>query len=325
MEDSGAVLPEAVVTELAGSVMDAIDRDGPGAVAVTSPSPEGRRAVLGRVADHLEGGVERIDLRDQDTLPGLPSGGVVVIEDCQVLYERRIDGFDALDAFLRELVRSDAVVVMGWNRYAWQYVRQVHDVGRVVRGVVEVPDLSREQVQALLTERGGLEGIEILDDRDRSSRIFDIEWRDVTVAGSEQRLPVPRVDLSMLRSDGADEGAEEAVMRRVREVSGGIPGVVDRAWERGMQDGTVTYGALEQVEIGVDIDTLTARVLYTLLTNERIGVDHLGRLIGSEGVRQVLYRLEDDGIVVRGETGAMISPAALPAVIDALDRRRLLW
>jgi len=325
--DEDAVLPDGLATELTGAVMEAIDQAGAGAVAVTSPAPSGRRHVLDAIVDHIGADrVEQVALRDHETLPGLPSEGVVVLHDCQVLYERRIDGFEALDAVLREIVRSDAVVVMGWNRYAWQYSSQVHAIGRAVRETVAVPDLSREQVGVLLAETGALDGIEILDDRDRSSRILDMEWRSVSAVGFEQQLPVPRVDLSMLRSSSAeDEGAEEAVMRRVREVSGGFPGVVGQAWQDALQDGKVTYGALEQAHIGPEIDELTARVLYAVLTNERIGIDHLERLLGSDGVRRVLYRLEDTGTVRSEEGAVMLEPRALPVVVDALDRRRLLW
>lgn len=323
--ESGAVLPGAVTEELLDAVIEQLGQ-GEDVVPVTAPSASGREVVLDGLEERLDGAVERINLRDHEKLPGLPADGIVIVEDCQVLYERRIDGFDALDAFIRELMGSGASVVMGWNKYAWQYVSQVHGISTVAGGAIEVPALSSEEVRALLEEQGALTGIEVVDDRDRSSRLLDIEWRDVSVGGSERRLPVPRIDTSVLRSSrGEDEGAEEAVMRRVREVSGGIAGVVGPVWERAIRDGNVAYGELEAVPVGKEVDDLTARVLYTLLTNERITADHLARLIDADGVDRVLYRLERDAVVCSGQEGLTIHPLALPAVVDVLDRRRLLW
>lgn len=309
--------------EVVGPLLAAIDEQDRLVAAVTAPPAGGRAAALDRIEAELDGPVARVQA-GPGVVPELPEEGIVIVEDCQLLYERRIDGFEGLEQLRSAIMDSEATIVLGWDRYAWQYIAQVREIARLIDHVAGIPELSAAQMGQLLEERDVVEGIELIDDRDRSAKIVDIEWRRVGHGERQIGVPVPRVDIAALRGDMAEEAAEDAVVRRLTEAAGGLPGVAWQLWQAALHDGAVRYGDISATEVD-DIDAVTAWLLYIVLTNEQVSMDQLDRMVTDQDIEGLLYRLRQDEIV-RSEDGTVrLRVQAIPAVIDALDRRRLLW
>ncbi|MDY6780533.1 MAG: hypothetical protein SV760_08335, partial [Halobacteria archaeon] len=96
-----------------------------------------------------------------------------LLDGCERLYSRKIDGFSTLDQFVERMVSSDAVVVTSWNLYSWRYLTQVKGIDDCFDEVVELERLDFDGVVELLraeygdevpeTDRGDSDGVDLFE------------------------------------------------------------------------------------------------------------------------------------------------------------------
>ncbi|MDY6778666.1 MAG: hypothetical protein SVU32_08430 [Candidatus Nanohaloarchaea archaeon] len=305
---------EDCFTELEDSVSSEED------VAVVGPPFGGKEALLDHVADRE--GAERRSLSSLDAAPDLPAGRTVVIDDCHYLFRRRIDGFDRLDAFLDAVLDADVPVVTSWNRYAWNYLVQVRAVDRVFSRQVAVPKIGRSEVAALVDG-----DVTFVDDREEGSSSITGTGRAMfRLAGRTFEVPYPVINMETIRTwREADEPIEEVIHGRVATLGDGIPGVVRAVWEASVEDGRIGTKTLYEPP-KLEISDRDARVLQSLVFNEWVGHDELAGVLDVDRLDTVLRTLEHRELVRwDDEEGIGPEPAALPAIIDELERRRLVW
>ncbi len=173
---------------------------------------------------------------------------ILFVEDCQHLYRRQIGGFEALDAFLREIPSRDTLVVTSWNQYAWEYLEAVRATDRTFPLVITVPSLDRDEMATSIT--AGLDAFPTLvDDREEGlSRVVTTETRAIDLWGGRRvQLSVPKLDLTSLRSP--ESAARRRAMRDLAfeyltRSSGGNLGVAAELWERHTEDGRLDVQSL---------------------------------------------------------------------------------
>lgn len=124
-------------------------------IAVVSDPFADRTALLDEVVSAHSGTAERVRLSAHvDDVPDFPDSEMVVVENCQYLFGRRIGGFDILEAVANLLAADDRQFVTGWNRYAWNYLTAARHLDDLFPVAVSVQPLATEGMESVLPTDG---------------------------------------------------------------------------------------------------------------------------------------------------------------------------
>ncbi len=301
-------------------------------VAVVSDPFAGRRALLNYAAEVLGPAAGRISLEAvvDGELPDLTSHEVILLDDCQYLYSRQVDGFETLDRFLRAVVDSDALVVTGWNRYAWEYLDAVRDVGRHFPVQIRIPRLEDYQVADLLESKYG-PGLPAFVETGDAGRVKTLDFgrRPVDLwSGRTVGIPVPKLNLEYVTfrflSD-VEEGTRAVVFQKIATLSQGNPGVATALWERSVRDGEIAPAYVEEVDKTLELDDDAAFVLEIVVSKERVGRATLDAIVETEPIDTALQSLVEQGVVEVTDGTVSIVPERLHSSVRHLEGRQLIW
>jgi hypothetical protein len=271
-------------------------------------------------------GDEGTDADTDDTT----AAGALIVANCHYLFERRIDGFAALDDFLDRIALSETLVVTTWNRYAWSYLDAVRDVGDTFPTTVEIPRLDAEEIATVVEAHFGPDLPEIVDTGSAGrvkTVVFD-SWRVGLPRGRSLAVPYPKFNPAWTASwsvTGESEGLEAVTFEKLRRVSVGNPGVALAVWEESVVDGQIAPGYIEAFATDLDLDDDAATLLWTVVAQESVGIDRLIALFENRPVAAVVQRLVERGFVTVDDDRVTVPPRALHPAVVALERRGMLW
>lgn len=324
---------EKVATAVAGYLDDGVG----GNVAVVSDPYAGRESLVAYAESLLDGEFVQVDLDPSaadGTGPDLPDAGAdagaLVVTNCHYLFERRIDGFEALDDFLDRIALSETLVVTSWNRHAWSYLDAVRDVGDTFPTRVEIPPLDAEEIQTVIEAHYGPDLPDVVD-TGSAGRVKTVVFDRYPVGlpgGRSVSIPVPKPNPAWLASwsvSGAEAGVEAVVFEKLRRVSNGNPGVALAVWEDSVRDGEIAPGYVEAFETDLALDDDAAVLLWSVVATESVPVDRLTALFDRRPVETSLQGLAERGLVTVEDGRVAVAPQALHLAVAALERRGLLW
>jgi hypothetical protein len=316
-------IEDAVETHLEGSHAN---------VAVVAEPYAGRDVLLSKGEAHLGAAAGHVAFEEPVTDPEtleFPNREVVFVEGCHYLYERRVDGFDALDAFVERTAEADALFVTAWNRWAWDYVAAVRDVDRAFPETVEVPRLDAEAITALVQEHVD-ERPSFVESGDYGRvKTVDVDTTTVgSVAGRDVRVPVPEFNVEYLTAqDLGDEygDVERVVYERLARLSEGNPGVALALWADAARDGELSAAELDERDAPLELDDDEAFALTTVLCKERLSFDALDRLLDDVDVALAVQTLAYHDLVTVEDGVVSVTPERFHAAVEHLEGRRYLW
>lgn len=291
-----AYTPPAETVEAFEDCLDTAD-----AVAVVAAPWSGREALLDR-AEAREGSTTRVTLDGPtDEPPDIPAAGRVLVADCHHLYRREIDGFDPLAAFCRDLTRTDATVVTGWNETAWSYLDATTDVGTTFDQVFEVPPLDTDQAERLLFETTATDDPE-------------------TELAAYAESPSPDVDRKHVRARLTRllRGTAVDHLEGLVEDAAGNPRTIRTLFRCRTQQG------IDGRPGDPDVDYDRSYLLWLVLANEGLSVEQLAGRV-DRPIETALASLVREGLVTVEDGQVWVPPAAFPDVRAHLDGRRLRW
>jgi hypothetical protein len=328
MESAG--LEHAVDDAEREAIADAVSAFGESArphVAVVGDPFASRETLLDHAASLLDD-VARIEIAGLVDGPAdLPEAEAVVVDNCQYLYSRTVDGFAPLEAFADTLVDGDRLLVTGWNRHAWDYLSAVRSVDELFTVVVEVPPLSADALEALLTDVHDGPLPEFAADRRDRDGTLDDEDDGIALPGGRS-LSLSQVSLSQIRDELGDDTPEERrtrVFETIAAQSNGNPRVARALWDAAVVDDTISPGRVRDAVPEVTLTDDEAFTLTVVLANETVQRDRLRAIVGNRRYRRSLRRLRHQGLVSATDEAVSIRPVAVPSATDFLTRRRLLW
>ena len=256
--------------------------------------------------------------------------GALVVSDCHHLFDRHIDGFEALDAFRQRLALSDPLVVTSWNRHAWSYLDAVRDVGDSFPVTVEIPPLDADELRTVIEAHYG-PGLPDVVDTGQAGRIEEVVFDRYALplpGGRSVGIPYPKPNTAWLAArsaSGTEESVEAVVFEKLRRVSRGNPGVAKAAWEEAVTDGEIAPAYIEAPPSGLSLDDDAAFLLWTVVAMESASIDRLDDLFEDRPVEATLQDLVEQGLVTVTDRTVAVAPESLPVAVDALERRRLVW
>lgn len=311
-------LPLTTLLEDAEAFETAVDA-GEGPVAVIGAPFAGRHRVL----DHAEATLGGTRTRMQPS-PDLETVGdelddePLVIDACQHLFDRRIDGFGPLTEFLETLAARSEPVVTGWNAYAWSYLDAVRSVGDVFEHQFTVRKLARDDLASVIRSASSSLPTFRHDEWDAGL----VTRREIAVGEGDLTVPVPVVNRDRLRATfETTDDPETAVFERLTSISNGNPGVALALWERSQQNGEIRPSDIDPPTI--DLDHPGAFLLRIVLSEGVVSEPILTERFGN-GAERALGRIDRAGIISREGETIRLDPAGVPAAIDVTERRRIL-
>lgn len=310
-EEATAVLSDAEPFEAV------VEGDEPGPLAVLGDPYAGRERVLESAADRLD--ATHVRLQPDDGAARIREAlgnGPAVIEDCQHLYRRVIDGFEPLEEALDLLSTAEATVVTGWNRYAWTYLATVRNVEPVFPAVAEVGPIEAESLAELLLARYDSIPTFELDDFDGDD-LVSFRRHTVELAGRTLSIPIPEIHAS---PDRATVEPRDVVFERLAAAADGNVGVASALWERYRGD-AVRPSDIAVPESDLSLDREEAFALRALLAKERLRRDELDALV--DAPERVLARLRRGELATVDGDEVWLNPTAVPAAVEYTDRERI--
>jgi hypothetical protein len=323
LDDQFDAIESAVERHLGGDVAN---------IAVIAEPFAGRDIFLDYAQEEFGAASQRVSI-DQlvtDELPEFPNAEIVLVDNCHLLYQRKIGGFDMLEEFLDYIAGRESLYVTSWNRYAWSYLTAVSDVGRAFPERIQIPRLNASQIGDLLKSYHGTP-LPMFEEGTTSGRVdtFDLGWRETDIWGRSIHVPAVTFKseyfLSRFRTD-ADENVEAVLYQRIAKLSEGDPGVATILWDRSIQDNRIAPNDIQTVDKPLDLTLEESFVLEVILTNETITYDTLVETCEGIAIDRALQTLVGQGVVNIGDTKRIgLEPVRLYSVVEHLKRRQLVW
>lgn len=322
MRDFDRPIPaETVRDPLADAVAAFEDGDRPHVAVVGDPF-SGRATVTDQAASLLGDTAERVrfttPVESEDAL-GLPDADAVVVDGCQYLYTRRIDGFGAVERLADRLAAGERFFVTTWTTHAWNYLSRVRNVDDLFAVAVSLPPLDAGELEALLTAETEVEPTFAVGDVEDGP---DAEY-DVSLPGGTVSITLP--DLGNLRGSDDPSNVRERVFEAIARLSKGNPGVARAMWYQSLVDGEITLARVRSSVPTVDLPDEEAFALQVLLTKERLDRGVLRQVVGSRLYDRSLRQLLNQDVVTTESGTVALRPQAVPSAVAFLERRRLLW
>jgi hypothetical protein len=313
-----------------------------GNFAIIAEPFSGRSELLCKISDLCTERATKIPfghiVKDENFLQALEkSGEIVLVDDCHLLYSRKIGGFEKLDLFLDAVASSRKLFITTWSQFSWNYLRFIFPLERIFPNRIELPRLGVQGLKEMIMVTGQMNFAE--EEEAKKEEWLELQELSVDLGPIKKtlRIPVPRIDLSVLRSrfplkirssEQKDQASvEDRVFQRLRDASEGNPGVAKAIWERSVPEGkdAIKPGDIEKIQYKIDLNYDQAFMLYIILCMESISPEELKEMIEPyPEANRFIHELDRTGLISVDRGVLRIQPEALHSVESYLKSVRLV-
>jgi hypothetical protein len=268
------------------------------------------------------------------------SGNIVLVDNCQYLFSRKIGGFEKLDIFLNTVALSNKLFITTWNQFSWNYLRFVYPLESIFPVRIELPRLGPEQLKKMVMANCEWQMTFAEDAIAKDDQCFGFSEFSVVLPILKRsfRVPLPRIDYFALKcriqakiwpSKQKDAtSVEDRVFLRLKDVSEGNPGVAQAIWKKSVPSakGAIKPEDIIKPQYKIDINYSQAYLLYIILCRECVTIKELKGIIDpNTNIDRSVYDLERGGLISVENELASIRPEALHSIESYLKSMRLVW
>ncbi|VVB72397.1 Uncharacterised protein [uncultured archaeon] len=324
--------------------VEKLDSSARSNIAIIGDPFSGRSELLHKISELCQGRESKIFFSrlvgDENFLHIIEkSGDIVLVDDCQLLFSRKIGGFRKLDLFLNIVASSNKLFITTWNQFSWNYLRFLYPLESIFSFRIELPRLGQMELKNLVMSTCEWQMTFVEDKKIRKDQwlVFSELPVDLTLFKRTLRIPVPRLDYSALRSRfpakiGSSEpenetSVEDRVFQRLKDASEGNPGVAKAIWKRSTPkaEGSITPEDIIKPQYKIDLDYDQAFLLYNILCMECVSVEELTGIIGhNANVNRFIQDLKRTGLISIENELLSIMPEALHSIERYLKSVRLV-
>ena len=256
---------------------------------------------------------------------------IILLRNCHYLYTRSYGGFSVLEAFLDIISSTEKLFVTGWNRFTWDYLKEVSDIEYLFPVRIEVPKLDSKSLKNVIMSNVD-EKITFIDDRDFSEA--EKFWAPVNYKinmpfreKDEIRLFKPNFRaLKREKKTMTMEGLQNAVFLKITELADGKYELAEKIWKKSLKDNEIMLSRIPGPPSAGIPDLNESFVLSIILSMESITYDDLLKITGSDiSLRHILYRLINPGLIEETNNLYSINPEAVNFIINNLKKSRVVW
>ncbi len=319
-------------------IQDEIDRHDSGGyenIAVIAEPYSGIEHIFDKILGDNSQKINNIKLfspvTDTDFFSNLYAGKkIALVHNCQYLYTRKCGGFDILDHFMNLVSSEDRLFITGWNKFAWNYLKEITNIEDLFEVQITVPELDSKSIMNLImADAKG--SISFIDDREVKRDKF------LSVEKCQVRLPFLHTEKSVCklklnpgalkgRKSKTKEEIETEAFSKITKLAGGKYDIARIIWKNTMKDNELRLSKIPAVPTADISNFDEAYILSIIISMDTVGYEDLLEIAGSNiNLKQKLQSLKFSGLIEISDNLCRVNPEAVNSVIYELRKRRLVW
>jgi len=238
---------------------------------------------------------------------------IVIIEDIQNLYLRKVHGFTALQLLFQLTARTYKNVfwVMSTTIYTWQYLTKTINILEYFSYVIEMEELTNEQVISIIWKRNRISGYNIhfaasqlrLEDK----KFFKLE--------KDQQQPMLKKEFFSSLNSFAKSNVSLALIFWLLST-------------KSIDEDTITIGSFKKPDLGF-LDVLSMEkvyILHVLILHDGLTELQLNDVLNTSesAIRLLLIELLQDGVILQKEEVYLVNPLVYRNLIALLKSKNLI-
>ncbi|MEP2025690.1 MAG: hypothetical protein ABJH98_04150 [Reichenbachiella sp.] len=238
---------------------------------------------------------------------------VVILEDIQNLFQRKVHGFEAMQLLFQLVNKTYKNVfwVTSTTVYTWSYLQKTININEYFSYVIELKTLSSEQIINIIWKRNRISGFKIQFETDASSA-DDKKFKKLNEAEQQQWLK--KKFFSELNSFAQSNISLALIywLLSTKEVD----------------DSTITVGTFKKPNLNfltvLAMDKIYA--LHALVLHDGLTIEQLAQILNVtvKNCELTLLALLEDGILVKTDENYMVNPIVYRNTISLLKSRNLI-
>ncbi len=310
-------------------------------IAIISEPFAGRNSLFNAMEEMLNKRITRITLssiiKNKD-IPVFPETleKIVVVDNCHLLYMRKIGGFDILEDFLRSITNSDHLFITTWNTYSWNYLEVVVNIGNYFPVQIKLPSLNTGVLKEIILSRYKKDELTFIDDaisKDNKVKSIHFSKLPITIKRMNKTIEIPFVDLhfkllrsSLLPKKEEKTTAEDIIFELISDISNGNPGIAWVVWEKSLEYPVIKPSYVRKFSGTIDLDYSEAFILSIILSMESIKSEELGEIADyGYHIKNTLSKLSNQELIDVKDGQYSIRPESLYLTVEFLKKARLVW
>ncbi|MCZ7397808.1 MAG: hypothetical protein O8C59_04800 [Candidatus Methanoperedens sp.] len=258
---------------------------------------------------------------------------IVLIDDCQFLYMRKIGGFDVLKEFLNLISNPAILFITTWNLYSWKYLDEVSKIGKFFPVQINLPKFTTSQLKESILSGYEKEEIKFVEDVEfEKEKIINLMKYPISIKPWNKAINLPyfkiNYNILKLRLLKKEErvAIEDMIFEKIHHVSNGNPGVAKIVWQRSLEYPIIKPSKIKDESFNIELDYDESFVLNIILSTKSIKNNDLSQIVGLDfQVEKIIFQLSKLGLIKAEDGSCIIRPEALKSVVEFLKKSRLVW
>ena len=256
---------------------------------------------------------------------------IVILDHCDLLYMRKIGGFEILDEVLKQAVSSNNLLITTWNLYSWNYLDEVVNLSKFFPVRIYLPKLTAGELKEIILSKYEEDEIKFTEDVSfEKEKLIEFGKYPVTLFKKSINIPhikINKIVLEMKMSRKEETiTVEDVIFDKIYHISNGNPGVAEELWQKSLEYPAIRPSRIKPFSFRIELDVNEDYILVIILSTKSIKKDELAEISGPEFmIDNILFRLEEQGLITINESLCTINPEALQSIVDYLKKSRLVW
>lgn len=238
---------------------------------------------------------------------------VVILEDIQNLYQRKVDGFEAMQLLFQIINKTYKNVfwVVSANIYTWSYLKKTININEYFSYIIELKALTNDQIINVIWKRNKISGFKIL---------FEVD-KQLTEDKKFNKLEPAQQQLSLKKKFFAE-------LNVFAQSNISLALIYWLLSTKEVDESTITIGAFKKPNLNfltvLAMDKLYA--LHALILHDGLSDRQLAEILNAteKGSELTLLALLEDGILVRDDDKYMVNPIVYRNTISLLKSKNLI-
>ncbi|TGC09378.1 hypothetical protein [Methanolobus halotolerans] len=257
------------------------------------------------------------------------------IDDCHLLYRRRVDGFDALEKLLNYIANHpDYMFITSWNLFSWEYLSKVLHIEKHFPCQIYLPELEAEDIKTVLMSP--YDTGEVIFEPDNKNTIEHfIEFRKYTlqIKRLERTINIPflKLNYSLIKEKlyngqekKKDLTLEDMAFVKIKNISSGNIPLSRIIWQKSLQNSTIKVDEIYTPSFDAELDYDTTFIGFLIFSMGRVSLDVLEDTIGDEiDITRSLALLRKHNLVEVKNNICAVSPEAIKYLGSIAKKARL--
>ncbi len=327
-------------TEETEKVVDAIRKSGiePVNIAIFSEPFAGKTTFLNHIYAIFRGRGARISISHSDDISYLKQHlkdireSIIFIDDCHLLYDRKVDGFEELKDLLDFIGEStEKIFITSWNIFSWNYLNKTHHIEKHFPCRIELPEFGVEQIRSVLLDPY-ISGDILFESGEKNGIEHVLEFKSYTLnlkrMDKKINIPYPNFHYNLLKeklSFKKKATPDELAFTKIKENSSGNILLSKIIWEKSLQGSTIRVTDIYSPSYEVKLEYDTLFIGFLILSMGNISKKRLESTIGDEiDITRSLSLLLEHKIIRIKDGICSIRPEAMHHIGSLARNRRLL-